>query len=99
MSIFTPSTTPTTRQVWPATPKPAKPPIVQVPREDRTSVALDNVKVGDTLSFLSRDGVTGMVERVGTVVQVEFGAFVKVQTERGRCVLTRFNWEQRAPRR
>lgn len=84
-------------QVWPSqrpAPKPAP-----VPREQRQPVRLDEVNVGDTLSFLAEDGMFRVVERVGEVVKVKPGVVVDVQTERGRCVLTRKNWERRAPRR
>jgi hypothetical protein len=87
------------RQVWPSLrPAPAPKPN-PVPREQRKPVALADVRVGDTLSFLADDGVFRVVERVGEVVLVKAGVLVQVQTERGRCVLTRKNWERRAPRR
>lgn len=98
MSILTPSTTPYTQQVWPRLPKPGKPAIPDVPREQRTPVTLDEVKVGDVLSFLTEDQFR-MVEHVGEVIKVNAGMVVLVQTERGRCVLTKRNWQRRAPRR
>jgi hypothetical protein len=70
-----------------------------VPREQRKPVALADVRVGDTLSFLVEDGMFRVVERVGQVIKVKTGVIVDVQTERGRCVLTKKNWERRAPRR
>lgn len=87
------------RQVWPSLrPAPAPKP-APVPREQRRPVALDEVGLGDTLSFLADDGMFRVVERVGQVVKVNTGVVVVVQTERGRCVLTKKNWERRAPRR
>lgn len=98
MSILTPSTTPTTRQVWP-------------PTDDtpygryhlRTPVALDELAVGDVVSFIGEDRRSRPVIREGEVV--EFGELngrrrvAQVQTRRGRCMLSRKNWRQRAPRR
>jgi hypothetical protein len=99
MSILTPSTTPTERQVWPRLPKPGKSKVVRVPREQRTPVTLDEVAVGDTLSFLAEDRDRRNIERVGEVIGVRPGQVAHVQTDRGRFGLTRLNWERRAPRR
>ena len=86
-------------QVWPSLrPAPAPKP-APVPRDQRQPVALADVQVGDTVSFLTEDGRGSAVERVGQVIKVHPGAVADVQTGRGRCVLTRRNWERRAPRR
>lgn len=87
------------RQVWPSLrPAPAPKP-APVPRQQRQPVVLADVRVGDTVSFLTEDGRFRVVERVGEVVKVNAGAAVQVQTGRGLCVLTKKNWGRRAPRR
>ena len=91
--------TPYDHQVWPSLrPAPTSKP-APVPWEDREPVNLDEVKVGDTLAFLAMDLGSHVVKRVGEVTRINAGAVVLVQTECGRCVLTKRNWERRAPRR
>lgn len=101
MSILSPSTTPQTEQVWPALPKPGKPEIVRIPREQRKPVTFDDIKVGDTLSFLAerRGNLGRLVAREGTVIKKSDRVAMVKAHEGGVHVLTTLNWQQRAPRR
>ena len=97
-------TTQPDRQVWPSlrpAPAPAPKP-APVPREDRKPVTLADVRVGDTLSFLTDElnRRRGMEECNGVVDHMNStGTAVFVKTQRGVVVLTKNNWERRAPRR
>lgn len=98
MSILTPSTTPTTRQVWPPTSD------TQYGRHRlRAPVTLDEIRVGDVISFIGEDHAYRPMIREGEVIQINEvrgrRVLVQVQTRRGRCMLSRKNWQQRAPRR
>lgn len=97
MSTMTPSTTATTRQVWPPTGD-----TLYGRYHLRTPVTLDEVQVGDTVSFLDegrryRTYCEGEVIKIDELNGRRWAAHV--QTRRGRCVLSRKNWKQRAPRR
>lgn len=101
MSILTPSTTATTRQVWP--------PSLDTPHGRwlaGSPVTFDEIRVGDTVTFWAeaRTLTDRPTVKVGEVVKVVADAagrrmVVWVATNRGQHVLTRKNWEQRAPRR
>ena len=100
MTILTPSTTPTTRQVWP--------PTADTPRgrwEQGAPVTLDEVQVGDTVTFWveGRTLTDRPTVKVGKVVKITDSqgrrAVAWVATKRGRHVLTRKNWARSAPRR
>ena len=90
-------TTQPDRQVWPSlrpAPKPAP-----VPREDRKPVTLADVRVGDTLSFLTEGRDYRVVARDGEVIRCDDRCADVQIPGVGRVVLTRKNWERRAPRR
>ena len=87
------------RQVWPSLrPTPAPKPAA-VPREEREPVALADVKVGDTLSFLTERRDYRVVARDGVVIRCDHRCADVQIPGVGRVVLTRKNWERRAPRR
>lgn len=105
MTVATPSTTPVNHQVWPPLPKPAEAPKpAPKPRDEREPVTLDEIQVGDELSFIAAGGWPQRVaERVGRVERVNEvrgrRVIASLATETGVYVLTPDLWDERAPRR
>lgn len=99
--VETPRTEPSTRQVWPPLPKPGE---AHKPRAEREPVTLDDVQIGDELSFIVEENHTRRpVERVGKVDRINTirgrRAAVEIPTDRGRHVITYRTWAEKAPRR
>jgi hypothetical protein len=95
-SILIPSTTPTTRQVWPPTAD-----SLRGRWEYGSPVVLDEVRVGDGLVLWvvvhgRRVVVEGTVSGVGLVAGRRWT--VDMATARGTHVLTRQGWAERMPR-